>query len=115
MKIFNETKKNEIAGHARVTKNMFQRIIGLLFRKNFFEFDALVITPCTGIHSIGMRFEFDAVYLDRNLRVLKVFSNVTPNRVLPILFKVFYVAELPANTINLRDIAVNDVLKFSYE
>ncbi|MGW7464079.1 DUF192 domain-containing protein [Streptomyces xantholiticus] len=33
---------------------------------------AMLLTPCNGVHTIGMRFPIDVAYLDRELRVLAV-------------------------------------------
>jgi uncharacterized protein len=43
---------------------------------------ALVIEPCSSIHTFFMRFPIDVVFIDRDSRVLKVAECVKPWRVL---------------------------------
>ena len=57
------------------TRNLRRR--GLIGRDNFDG--ALVIPCCRWIHTFGMRFAIDVVYLDDRGRVLK-FATVYPNR-----------------------------------
>lgn len=51
---------------------------GLLGRDSLPEWQALLITPCSSIHMIGMRMPIDAVWLDRQLRVKRVDQTVPP-------------------------------------
>ncbi|MEU0086565.1 DUF192 domain-containing protein [Streptomyces sp. NPDC006274] len=41
---------------------------------------AMLLTPCSGIHTIGMRFPIEVAYLDRELRVLAV-RTMRPGRI----------------------------------
>ncbi|ATW50272.1 DUF192 domain-containing protein [Streptomyces peucetius] len=41
---------------------------------------AMLLTPCNGVHTIGMRFPIDVAYLDRELRVLAV-RTMRPGRI----------------------------------
>lgn len=111
MRVFNKTKNQIVAENARVTKNIFERVIGLLFKREFDSIDALVIHPCSAVHSIGMQFSFDAVYLHKDLVVLKTFENVKPNKVLPYSLKTAYVLEVPKGTISTANIEKGDILE----
>jgi uncharacterized membrane protein (UPF0127 family) len=42
--------------------------------------EGVLIKPCSSIHMFFMRFPIDAVFLDRDLRVLKVVSDLKPWR-----------------------------------
>lgn len=56
------------------------RARGLLGRAGLAPGRALWLAPCRSIHTVGMRFAIDVVFLDRVSRVLKVTSGLTPYR-----------------------------------
>jgi len=56
------------------------RLRGLLGRDSLGPDAALLIERCGAIHTIGMRFAIDAVFLDRAWRVLRIEKNIRPGR-----------------------------------
>jgi len=57
------------------------RLKGLLGTKEFPpEVDALLISPCNAIHTVGMRFAIDLVFLDSHNRVVRVAKNIFPGK-----------------------------------
>ncbi|HQZ02301.1 MAG TPA: DUF192 domain-containing protein [Thauera sp.] len=65
----------------RSARSFWQRAIGLLGRAALDLDEALLIRPCQAIHTCGMRFAIDVVFLDRNGVVLSVHPAVGPWRV----------------------------------
>jgi uncharacterized membrane protein (UPF0127 family) len=61
--------------------------------------DGLWIVPCNSIHSIGMRFIFDAVFLDQNLRVVHLVREMKPWRISKMVLAAHSVLELPPGLI----------------
>lgn len=59
---------------------LFDRLRGLLGRDALGPDAALLIDPCGDIHTLGMRFAIDLVFLDRAWRVVRVVRNVRPGR-----------------------------------
>ena len=111
MKIF---CNNEIICENALNANTpIKRIIGLLARKDFNEIDGLLLFPCSQIHSIGMKFIFDAIYLDKYYKIIALYKNIPKNRILPYKIKAKYVLELPANTIIEKNLGIDDVLKIN--
>ncbi len=92
---------------------ILSRMVGLLGKNSFGETDGLLLSPCSQIHSIGMRFEFDALYLDKNLKVIKVYENIRKNRILPYNITAKIVLELPSGTITDKGIKIGDILEIS--
>ena len=45
--------------------------------------EGLWIVPCAMIHTLFMRFPIDAVFLDRELKALRVVSGIKPWRLSP--------------------------------
>ena len=57
----------------------FQRLKGLLGRRELEQNEALHIRPCNHVHTIGMRYDLDIVFLDIEGNVLKV-DSLGPNQ-----------------------------------
>lgn len=53
---------------------------GLLGRDRLEAGTALVIAPCSAIHTFGMRFPIDVIFAARDGRVLKIARGVRPGR-----------------------------------
>ena len=56
----------------RPCRGFWQRLVGLLGRSSIDADEALWIDPCRAIHTFGMRFAIDVVFLDRRGVVLRV-------------------------------------------
>jgi uncharacterized membrane protein (UPF0127 family) len=69
-----------VAPRARRAVGPFERARGLLARPALGSGEALLLAPCSGIHTCGMRYPIDAAFLDRDGRVLRVASNLIPWR-----------------------------------
>jgi uncharacterized membrane protein (UPF0127 family) len=61
------------------TVTALERARGLLGRR--LDPDAgMLLEPCASVHTFGMRFPLDLVYLDRNWMVVKLVTQVVPWR-----------------------------------
>src|SRR5215471_20789528 len=85
---------------------------GLLGRQSLDEGEGLWIVPCEAVHTFGMRFPIDLVFLDRRNVVRKVRSNVPPWRLSGCL-RARSVLELAAGTLKRMPVAPGDTLHFS--
>ena len=56
------------------------RMKGLLGRRDLPSGEGILLTPASSVHMAFMRFAIDAVFLDRELRVLKVAADLKPWR-----------------------------------
>ncbi|MES2200743.1 MAG: DUF192 domain-containing protein, partial [candidate division FCPU426 bacterium] len=70
-----------IADKAFCTEAVSERISGWFRRDSVGPGEGLLIAPCASIHSFGMNFSMDVVFLDEGLRIKKIAKNVRPNRV----------------------------------
>lgn len=93
--------------HAR---GYFSRLRGLLGRTLQAD-GGLLLTPCSAIHTVGMRYAIDAVYLDKHGRVLRIDESLDPGRALPHQRGAWHVLELPAGRARQCAIAAGDVLE----
>jgi uncharacterized membrane protein (UPF0127 family) len=58
-----------------------RRVVGLIGRRGWPAGVALEIPRCRSVHTFGMRFAVDLVWLDRDRRVVRVDRAVRPRRV----------------------------------
>jgi uncharacterized membrane protein (UPF0127 family) len=56
------------------------RFFGLLGRRALADDEALWLTPCNSVHTLGMSYPIDVVYLDSGDRVIDVRSSLAPRR-----------------------------------
>lgn len=82
---------------------------GLLGRDGFTSAGALVLAPCLAIHTMFMRFDIDAVFVDDDGRAVKVVQNLTPWRIAVQPFA-HAVVELPGGSLRERSVDVGDRL-----
>jgi uncharacterized membrane protein (UPF0127 family) len=59
----------------------WERTRGLLGRPPLQAGEALLIDPCSAVHTFGMRYALDLVFLDRQGRICKVAYGVVPGRI----------------------------------
>jgi hypothetical protein len=111
MPALNLTKNTWLATKVRRADNFFTRLIGLLWRKKLGPEEALWLMPTRGIHTIGMKFPIDAVFLDKSNRVVGVVADLPPYRVSRIYRAAYSVLELPRGTVQKSTTAVGDQLE----
>ena len=111
-RIFNLTRQVVIAERVEVADRGAKRRKGLLGRDGLGPGEGLWIVPCESVHTVGMRFRIDLVYLDRRKRVRKVRSVVPPWR-LSACLSAHSVIELPAGAVRASKTEPGDMLEFS--
>jgi len=65
-----------VAEELEVPRTFWGRGVGLMFRSTLRPGTGMWINPCNGIHMMGMNFAIDAVFLDRENRVKKVYPSL---------------------------------------
>ncbi len=70
-KIRNATKNTVVCEEASIADSFWKRAKGLMFRKDWQEFDGLLLDPCGSIHTMGMRMKIDVCFLDAEQRIVK--------------------------------------------
>lgn len=83
----------------------------MLGKKSLPPGTGLLIWPCCAVHSFGMRFSFDALYVGRSDRVICVVEEMPRNRLGPIRRRASYVVELPAGTVKRTGTRPGDQLE----
>jgi uncharacterized membrane protein (UPF0127 family) len=78
--VTNQRTGGEIAARVRVADNPWSRMVGLLGKKELPTGEALLIRPCSSVHTFFMRFPMDAIFVNRENQVLKVVREMRPFR-----------------------------------
>jgi uncharacterized protein len=114
---FNRTRNLPLATSLAVADTHWTRLRGLLglspndFRNGY----GLWIVPCHGVHTLGMGFPIDVVYLDRDRTVVHVQSKLMPWRFAPIRAQAATVLELPVGTVSETKTAIGDKIEMTLE
>lgn len=111
MNLYNSTKNRIIADNVEVADNFVKRTFGLIPRKSIAEGEALVIKPCSSIHTFFMKFPIDVLFVDKNNKIVALYENVKKNRILPIHLSSMYVVELKAGQISSKTIEKCDIIQ----
>lgn len=96
----------------RRADTFFSRLVGLLSRKFLDPDEGLVIVPCTSIHTLGMKFAIDVVFIDKENKVLGVAASVVPNRIRVAPKGTWAVLELADGNASETGINLDDCLIF---
>jgi hypothetical protein len=113
LKVYNLTKGIRIAAEVELACDFWSRLKGLLGRPSLAEGAGLLISPCDSIHTFGMRFPIDAIFVDRSYRVVRVVERLKPFRVVLPVRGALSVIELPADTARRTNTERGDQLEVS--
>lgn len=111
--VSNRTRNAELGNAITIADQASSRRRGLLHHQSLASGEGLWIVPCEAIHTFGMKFSIDLVYLDRSCRVIKVKANVPPRRISACL-SAHSVMELACGTIRRTQTAPGDMLDFNF-
>ena len=79
-RILDSTRDTTVCERAVLADRPLSRMRGLLGKRELPAGEGLLLTPAPAIHTGFMRFEIDALFLDRDLRVLRIVERLPPWR-----------------------------------
>jgi uncharacterized membrane protein (UPF0127 family) len=94
-------KNLNLGKNIKLANNIFSRMKGLMFDEKI-DGDGLLIRPCNSIHTFFMRFEIDVVFLNKDLKIVKIIRNMPPWRMSKIYFDAWQVLEFTGGTLDLE-------------
>jgi uncharacterized protein len=114
---FNRTRQAYLATSLAVADTHWTRLRGLLglATDDFRNGNGLWIVPCHGVHTLGMGFPIDVVYLDREMTVVHVHSGLQPWRLGSVRAQAASVLELPSRTAVETGTVVGDRIEITIE
>jgi len=110
---FNRSRQTCLANTLAVADTHWTRLRGLLGLRpdDFRNGCGLWIIPCHGVHTLGMGFPIDVIYLDEGLKVVHVEQNLRPWRLAPVRMQATSVIELPSQTVRETGTGVGDKIE----
>jgi uncharacterized membrane protein (UPF0127 family) len=72
------TPQGALLANVRVASTFCSRLVGLLTHRALAPAEGLLLIPGGSIHTVGMRFAIDVVFVDAQLAVLRVAPAVRP-------------------------------------
>src|SRR5579864_3021965 len=113
--VYNKMKETFIATEAMVADSYFARLVGLIGKtKRWAQLGkGLWIVPSRGVHTIGMMFPIDLIFLSKDKEVVHLEEFVRPFRISKVSLKAASVLELPPHTIYRSRTQVGDQLEIA--
>jgi len=114
--VYNKTRETFIATEAAVADSYLSRLVGLLGKtKRWAQLGkGLWIVPSRGVHTIGMLFPIDLIFLSKQKEVVHLEEHVRPFRISKVSLKALSVLELPPHTIYHSRTEVGDQLEITH-
>lgn len=111
--VYNKTREAFVGTEVVVADTYLRRLIGLLGKTKAWARPGrgLWISPSHGVHTIGMLFPLDLIFLDAEKNVVAVEEHLRPFRISSVSLKADSVLELPAHTIFRTGTRVGDRLE----
>ena len=111
MRVRNATRGNSLGDSVDVADTSAKRRTGLLKHNGLADGAGLWIAPCEAVHTFGMKFSIDVIFLSRKLQVLKLRKSMAKWRIAACL-TAHSVLELPAGTLERTGTQKGDQLEF---
>jgi uncharacterized protein len=107
---YNASRQAFISLGVKVADTPWSRLRGLLGKLKLRSDEGLWVVPSRGIHTIGLLFPIDVIYLNVESRVIYLMENLNPLRIAPLRLKCASVLEVPARTIEASGTEVGDLI-----
>jgi uncharacterized membrane protein (UPF0127 family) len=108
--VYNQTRECFLSLGVVVADTMLARLRGLIGKLTLRFDEGLWVVPSKGIHTIGVFFPIDLIYLDRNHRVIHTEESFPPFGIAPLRTQAASVLELPVHTVYSSQTQTGDQL-----
>lgn len=113
MNAVNASKSTIVALDLKEATGFFPRLKGLIGKSELAADEGLWMARCRAIHTFGMRFAIDVVFLDGDLMVKKVVKGLRPFHPISCCLSAKNVLELPVGAIERAKIQVGDRIEIT--
>ena len=114
LRALNRSRNTILVENGRVADTAWTRLRGLLGHKPLQPGEGLVLRGEKAIHTIGMGFAIDVLFLDREGIVNHFIPAMAPFRASPFVSPATDVLELPAGTIARTRTELGDLIELTY-
>lgn len=101
----------DLAPETRVADGWWTRLRGLLGRPELGDGEGLLLSPCRSVHSWGMRYPIDVVFIDGDGRAVALYPALPPRRRTAWHGDARQALELPAGVIERSGTVAGDLLR----
>ncbi len=108
--VFNKTRESFLSFSIAPADSHFARLRGLAGKFRLKPDEGIWVIPSQGVHTIGVLFAIDLIYLDSDHRVIHLIESFGTFRIGPIRKNCSSVLELPTRTIYSSQTQVGDEL-----
>jgi len=111
--VYNQTRDTFVATEVSVANTYLRRLVGLLGKTKRWARPGrgLWIIPSHGIHTVGMLFPIDLIFLDQTKQVVHIEEHVRPFSISKISMRANSVLELPTHTVFRTGTCIGDRLE----
>lgn len=100
---------SRLVAQARVASSIWSRFWGLMGQRSLPQGEALIIDPCSSVHTLFMRFPIDVAFVAKDGRIIKIAEGLKPFRAA--LGKGSrWVMEMPSGAAGRAGLVVGDLL-----
>ena len=108
--VFNKTREAFLSLNVTVADTHFGRLRGLLGKLRLKTDEGMWVIPSKGIHTIGLPFSIDLIYLDADQKVIHLAESFGSFRIAAFRLNASSVLELPTRTIYSSGTELGDEL-----
>jgi uncharacterized protein len=109
--VWNRTRGVRLADRVVMAETAAARMRGLLGRTGLDAGEGLWIRPCNSIHMFFMRFPIDALFLSKEMRVVRGVAGLKPWRIAGPVGGASSVLELPAGVLAASGCQAGDLIE----
>jgi len=111
LRVRNSSRNTLLGDRVGIADTSAKRRTGLLKHSRLEPGEGLWIAPTEAVHTFGMKFPIDVLFLDKRRRVLKIKSDMVRSRI-AVCLTAHSVLELPSGTAAAGQTVVGDQLEF---
>ena len=108
--VYNQTRECFLSLNVTAADTIFSRLRGLIGRLKLRSDEGIWVVPSSGIHTLGLLFPLDLIYLDEHYRVIHLVEYFPSFRIAPLKTQAESVLELPTHTIYSSQTQPGDLL-----
>lgn len=80
-KIFSEEGGVCLIDDMSITTNVWERMQGLIGKPQLAPNQGLMLSSCNSVHTFGMKYDLDVIFLNKNKKIVKLVERLKPMRV----------------------------------
>ena len=92
----------------KIADSYKSKIVGVIGWEDWGGYGGLLIKDANSIHTFFVRFAIDVVFLDKDLKIVRIVENLQPFRFSPLVWKAKHTLELPAESARKKSLHTGD-------